>query len=125
MTGLPLDVPKLMFIAAVVPFYLFILSSDTVRSAPLFAIVPLAIMPHDIQYQALVWLGYDHRGLVASGPAAGAAPRLAPGAGGVRAHDRCLAGHRQLRPGLGAVLPGPVLRHGAGAAGRGRGARFC
>jgi hypothetical protein len=56
LTGRALNVPKLIFLAAIVPFYLFILSSETVRSAPLFAIVPLAIMPHDLQYQAMVWL---------------------------------------------------------------------
>jgi hypothetical protein len=78
LTGRALNAPKLLFLAAVVPFYLIVFNSDAALGAPLFAIAPLAIIPHDIQYQAMVWL-YNrgrHGGARSPADARGAAPSL-------------------------------------------------
>jgi hypothetical protein len=53
--GRTLNGAKLVFLAATVPYYLFICTSQTVLAAPLVAIAPLLVIPHDLQYHAMVW----------------------------------------------------------------------
>jgi len=48
------NVPKLVFLAVMVPFVVWICTSDTVLAMPIFMIGPLLVVPHDLQYQALV-----------------------------------------------------------------------
>ncbi|HLL54747.1 MAG TPA: hypothetical protein VK447_14435 [Myxococcaceae bacterium] len=78
-SGRRLNLPKLLFFAAVMPFYALVLFSDVMRSAPLFAISPLLVIPHDVQYHAMVRFYLRNRGrqVVAPGVAADLGTKLA------------------------------------------------
>ena len=74
-----LNVPKLLFLAAVVPFYVFLCFSPASCTAPLLGFAAFVTLSHDFQYHALVW--FHHRNRFHRSPAAdlsahGLAPRL-------------------------------------------------
>ncbi len=54
--------PKLVFLAVMVPFVVWICTSATVLAMPIFMIGPLLVVPHDLQYQALVRFYQGNRG---------------------------------------------------------------
>jgi hypothetical protein len=57
----PLNVPKILFLAAVVPLHLVICCSEAVLAAPLLAFALFVTIFHDIQYHALVWFYQKNR----------------------------------------------------------------
>lgn len=54
-TGLPLNVPKVLFLLAVVPLHIFVCYHPAVLTAPLSAFAAFVTIFHDIQYHAIVW----------------------------------------------------------------------
>ena len=52
---LPLNLPKILFLAALIPLYAFICYSPAVLTAPLIAFSAFVTIYHDIQYHAIVW----------------------------------------------------------------------
>lgn len=50
----PFNGPKFLFMTSIFIYYFFVSTSDIVRNAPLFAPVPFFVIPHDLQYHALV-----------------------------------------------------------------------
>ena len=53
--GLPLNIPKLLFLTALIPLYALICYSSAVLAAPLLAFSAFVTIYHDIQYHAIVW----------------------------------------------------------------------
>ncbi len=53
--GLPLNLPKIFFLIALIPLYVFICFSPAVFTAPLLAFSAFVTVYHDIQYFAIVW----------------------------------------------------------------------
>jgi hypothetical protein len=53
--GERLRVPRLLFFGAVAAYYTWVCTSPQMRSWPLFVIAPLLVLPHDLQYHAIVW----------------------------------------------------------------------
>ena len=60
--GVPIHVPKVLFLGTVVPYYAIIFGSTVLIDAPFFGIVPIVILPHDVQYHAMVWFYNRNRG---------------------------------------------------------------
>jgi len=46
--------PKIVFLAVLLPYYFFVCTRSELLSAPLLGVIPVLIVPHDIQYLALV-----------------------------------------------------------------------
>jgi hypothetical protein len=59
--GVPLNLPKLLYLAAVIPFYALVCYHPATRSAPLLGFVAFVTISHDIHYQALVWFHHRNR----------------------------------------------------------------
>lgn len=59
--GAKLNGPKLLFLAAVVPFYAFVCYSPQTLTLPLLAFGALVTVSHDLQYHALVWFHHRNR----------------------------------------------------------------
>jgi hypothetical protein len=53
--GLPLNVPKILFLIAVLPLYAYICYSQAVLTAPLLAFPAFVTVYHDVQYFAIIW----------------------------------------------------------------------
>lgn len=52
---LPLNLPKILFLVAVIPLHVYICYSPAVLTAPLLAFSAFVTVYHDIQYYAIVW----------------------------------------------------------------------
>jgi hypothetical protein len=52
---LPLNLPKLLFVAALIPLYSYICYSSAVITAPLLAFSAFVTIYHDVQYHAIVY----------------------------------------------------------------------
>lgn len=59
--GTPLNVPKSLFLLAVVPLHLFICYSDAVLDTGFFAFGAFVTVFHDLQYHAIVWFHHKNR----------------------------------------------------------------
>lgn len=59
--GLGLNVPKLLFVAAVVPLHLTICYGNAALTAPLLAFAAFVTIFHDVQYHAVVWFYQRNR----------------------------------------------------------------
>jgi hypothetical protein len=55
MHGIPINVPKLLFMAALIPLYVLICYSPAVLTAPLLAFGAFVTVYHDVQYHAIVY----------------------------------------------------------------------
>nr|NIV98015.1 hypothetical protein [Candidatus Saccharibacteria bacterium]NIW79797.1 hypothetical protein [Calditrichia bacterium] len=53
--GMPLNLPKLLFLTVLIPLYAMICFSSAVLTAPLLAFSAFVTIYHDIQYHAIVW----------------------------------------------------------------------
>lgn len=53
--GMPLNMPKLLFLLVLIPLYAMICYSSAVLTAPLLAFSAFITIYHDIQYHAIVW----------------------------------------------------------------------
>ncbi len=53
--GLPLNGPKLLFLLAILPYYAAVGLLPAFEAVPILGLIPLFIIPHDLQYQAMVW----------------------------------------------------------------------
>jgi hypothetical protein len=53
--GLPLNLPKLLFVVALIPLYSYICYSSAVITAPLLAFGAFVTIYHDVQYHAIVY----------------------------------------------------------------------
>lgn len=53
--GLSINLPKVLFMLALIPLYAFICYSEAVLTAPLLAFAVFVTIYHDIQYHAIVW----------------------------------------------------------------------
>lgn len=54
-SGMPLNLPKLLFLTALIPLYAMICFSSATLTAPLLAFSAFVTIYHDIQYHAIVW----------------------------------------------------------------------
>jgi hypothetical protein len=59
--GLPVNVPKILFLAAVVPLHLTIGYSEAVLTAPILGFAAFVTIFHDVQYHAIVWFYQRNR----------------------------------------------------------------
>lgn len=59
--GIPLNLPKLLYLAAVIPFYIFVCYHPATRTAPLLGFVAFVTISHDLHYHALVWFHHRNR----------------------------------------------------------------
>jgi hypothetical protein len=59
--GLPLNLPKLLFLAAVVPLHLVVGYSDAVLTAPVLGFAAFVTIYHNVQYHALLWFYQRNR----------------------------------------------------------------
>lgn len=59
--GTPINLPKALFLLAVVPLHIFICFSDAVVEAGIFAFGAFVTIFHDIQYHAIVWFHHKNR----------------------------------------------------------------
>jgi len=59
--GKPLNLPKLLFLTALIPLYLYICYSPAVFSAPLITFSAFVTIYHDVQYLAIVWFYNKNR----------------------------------------------------------------
>jgi hypothetical protein len=59
--GLPVNVPKILFLAAVVPLHLSIGYSEAVLTAPILGFAAFVTIFHDVQYHAIVWFYQRNR----------------------------------------------------------------
>lgn len=59
--GLPVNMPKLLFMVALIPLYAFICYSSSVLTAPLMAFSIFVTIYHDVQYHAIVWFYAKNR----------------------------------------------------------------
>ncbi len=53
--GERLQAPRLLFFGAVAAYYAWVCASPQMLRWPLFAVAPLLVLPHDLQYHAIVW----------------------------------------------------------------------
>jgi hypothetical protein len=53
--GERLQAPRLIFFAAVAAYHAWVCTSPQMLRWPLFIVAPLLILPHDLQYHAIVW----------------------------------------------------------------------
>jgi hypothetical protein len=60
-SGLPANVPKILFLLAVVPLHVTICFSQAVLTAPLLGFAAFVTIFHDVQYHALVWFYQRNR----------------------------------------------------------------
>jgi hypothetical protein len=72
--GLPVNVPKILFLAAVVPLHLSIGYSAAVLTAPILGFAAFVTIFHDVQYHAILWFYQRNR------YRSGDAPRFGPAA---------------------------------------------
>jgi hypothetical protein len=77
--GLPVNVPKILFLAAVVPLHLTIGYSEAVLTAPILGFAAFVTIFHDVQYHAIVW--FYQRNRYRSGDAARFGPAAWVGRG--------------------------------------------
>lgn len=59
--GTPINIPKALFLLAVIPLHLFICFSDAVVEAGIFAFGAFVTIFHDLQYHAIVWFHHKNR----------------------------------------------------------------
>ena len=59
--GLPVNIPKILFLAAVVPLHLSIGYSEAVLTAPILGFAAFVTIFHDVQYHAIVWFYQRNR----------------------------------------------------------------
>ncbi len=59
--GMSLNMPKIIFLAALLPLYAFICYSPAVLTAPLLAFSAFVTIYHDVQYHAIVWFYSKNR----------------------------------------------------------------
>ncbi|RNC84703.1 MAG: hypothetical protein ED557_06915 [Balneola sp.] len=59
--GFQVNLPKALFLLAVVPLHLFICFSDAVVEAGIFAFGAFVTIFHDLQYHAIVWFHHKNR----------------------------------------------------------------
>ena len=59
--GLPVNVPKILFLSAVVPLHLSIGYSEAVLTAPILGFAAFVTIFHDVQYHAIVWFYQRNR----------------------------------------------------------------
>lgn len=59
--GTPINVPKALFLLAVIPLHIFICFSDAVVEAGIFAFGAFVTIFHDLQYHAIVWFHHKNR----------------------------------------------------------------
>ncbi|MBO6794484.1 MAG: hypothetical protein JJ895_11280 [Balneolaceae bacterium] len=59
--GIPVNIPKALFLIAVIPLHLFICFSDAVVEAGIFAFGAFVTIFHDLQYHAIVWFHHKNR----------------------------------------------------------------
>ncbi|MCR9131447.1 MAG: hypothetical protein NXI08_02695 [bacterium] len=59
--GIPINIPKALFLLAVIPLHLFICFSDAVVEAGIFAFGAFVTIFHDLQYHAIVWFHHKNR----------------------------------------------------------------
>lgn len=59
--GHPINLPKALFLLAVIPLHLFICFSDAVVEAGIFAFGAFVTIFHDLQYHAIVWFHHKNR----------------------------------------------------------------
>ena len=57
----PLNLPKILFLGAVIPLHLLICYSSAVLTAPLLGFALFVTIFHDIQYHALIWFYQKNR----------------------------------------------------------------
>jgi hypothetical protein len=60
-SGLPANVPKILFLLAVVPLHVTICYSEAVLTAPLLGFAAFVTIFHDVQYHAIVWFYQRNR----------------------------------------------------------------
>ena len=56
------NVPKLLFLGLLVPFYPLVCTSSSVLTAPLMGVVPILTISHDLHYHAMVRFYHHNRG---------------------------------------------------------------
>jgi len=59
--GLPINLPKILFLIALIPLYALICYSPFVLTAPLLAFSAFVTIYHDVQYHAIVWFYSQNR----------------------------------------------------------------
>lgn len=59
--GEPLNLPKILFMVALIPLYAMICYSNAVLTAPLLAFSAFVTIYHDVQYHAIVWFYSKNR----------------------------------------------------------------
>jgi hypothetical protein len=59
--GLPLNMPKIFFMIALIPLYAIINYSAAILTAPLLAFSAFVTIYHDVQYHAIVWFYSKNR----------------------------------------------------------------
>lgn len=59
--GEPINLPKILFMLAVVPLHVYVCYSSAVLTAPLLAFGAFVTIFHDIQYHAIVWFHHRNR----------------------------------------------------------------
>jgi hypothetical protein len=72
--GLRVNVPKILFLAAVIPLHVSIGYSEAVLTAPILGFAAFVTIFHDVQYHAIVWFYQRNR------YRSGDAPRFGPAA---------------------------------------------
>lgn len=65
------NVPKLLFLGLLVPFYPLVCLHPSILSAPLMGVVPILTISHDIHYHAMVRFYHRNRGTAAGWHSAG------------------------------------------------------
>ncbi|AEN73824.1 hypothetical protein Rhom172_1911 [Rhodothermus marinus SG0.5JP17-172] len=59
--GEPINLPKILFMLAVVPLHVYVCYAQAVLTAPLLAFGAFVTIFHDIQYHAIVWFHHRNR----------------------------------------------------------------
>jgi hypothetical protein len=59
--GTPINIPKALFLLAVIPLHLFICFSDAVVEEGIFAFGAFVTIFHDLQYHAIIWFHHKNR----------------------------------------------------------------
>ncbi len=59
--GLPVNLPKLLYLAVVLPFYAFVCYHPATRTAPIIGFIAFVTISHDIHYHALIWFHHRNR----------------------------------------------------------------
>lgn len=80
--GEGVQAPRLLFFAAVTAYHAWVCMSPQMRGWPLFVIAPLLVLPHDLQYHAIVWFYQrnQRRGALARGERPALGVRIASSA---------------------------------------------